>query len=158
MLKKSFTDKSLHDRKKIAIDASNVCVNGHHNNQRSKGFVYSGKSIMDNKDVYVIDSNHDIIINNHLKFRYLKFTISVRYFNKRHDLLQKFKSAADGLAKSWSNEGNQVTGRVASGVMKKFGVRLGQGDAEYFLSSSTKHNLIANNHHREMNIIANEHA
>ena len=49
-------NESLNDRKKIEIDATNKCVNGYNNNQRSKGFIYSVKSILDNKIVYVIDS------------------------------------------------------------------------------------------------------
>lgn len=127
------------------------------NNQRAKSFIYSGKSIPNNKEVYVIDWNHDIIIENHLRFGYIKkFAVSVRYFNESHERLQKFDTSEDGLAKTWISEGNQVTRSVVSKAMKKFRVRLGQGDVEYFMSLFTKHNTAANVHHREMNIIANK--
>lgn len=134
----------------------NRAVNGYNHNQCPRGFVYSSV-LIENSQVYIIDSDHTLNITNKMNFEQNKVTtIQVRYLKSEQDAVKSLHINARKLAKTWENEGNKCRRKCIRGGMKRFGVTAGSGNREYFSFQPTEHNVNkVNLIHKNLNIAAN---
>jgi hypothetical protein len=150
---KGFAKKSLEYRLEKATEMSLKYVNGSNRKQKPSGLSIDERAF--GKDVYIIDSNHDIYITNEMKSTSKQLLVAVRYLNNNNEIVNKFVDGARGLARTWEKKGHTASRSVIRGSMMHFGILRGAGNQRYFYFRPTKHDTNgANRWHKKANIAA----
>lgn len=158
----SFPRKSEQERLAEATSLSSSYVYGWNRNQRSKGAIYTGKSIV-NKSArhdgpYVVTTNCDLILTNLMDYtsRCPDINVRVRYLNGQHNIVKEFHENARSLASTWERETSRTcTRKSVRGRMKTFGTLGGSGALREWGRQSTRHNTGGSNlYHRRLNTAA----
>lgn len=146
-------------KKAYIADKSRKNMNGSNKGQKPKGCFYCGndiKSLIENKSVYVVQSNHDIHIKNNLSGGPAESLVSVRYLNRNHPYVDEFLQLTQDLAaKNRTKKSIYCNRKVVSGTMKHMGSTKGGGFASEFTFALTKYNDI-NKLHCRINILARQ--
>ena len=156
VIDKDYSKLNEATRREMVIASANVAVNGNNNKQRARGYTYTGHAI-NNDNIYVIRSNHDIdIIDLQTDNSNNYSSMSIRYLHNINPIVNQFHQAAQDIGKLWESEQRSCTRATPQGNMKRFGTKRGSGKYNEYRFEMTKHNKnCVNTFHSKLNVAAN---